>query len=102
MKNKEFPSVLVRYCPRCKWLPRACWMAQELLSTFADELAEVGLSPERETAGLFRIELNGELVWCRKRDGGFPDIKTLKQRVRDLVAPDRDLGHLDGPKADPD
>jgi selenoprotein W-related protein len=77
-------------------------MAQELLSTFSDELGAVVLSPDHETAGLFRIELDGELVWCRKRDSGFPDIKTLKQRVRDLIAPDRDLGHLDGQKADLD
>ena len=95
------PTILIRYCPRCKWLPRACWMAQELLSTFSDELGAVVLSPDHETAGLFRIELDGELVWCRKRDSGFPDIKTLKQRVRDLIVPDRDLGHLDDPKPDP-
>ena len=96
------PTILIRYCPRCKWLPRACWMAQELLSTFSEELGKVALSPDHATAGLFRIELDGKLVWCRKRDGGFPEIKTLKQRVRDSVAPERDLGHLDGPKSDPD
>ena len=100
--NKGSALVLIRYCPRCKWLPRACWMAQELLSTFSEELGEVALSPDHATAGLFQIELDGELIWCRKRDGGFPDIKTLKQRVRDLIAPERDLGHLDGPKSDPD
>lgn len=36
-----------------------------------------------------------ELIWERKRDGGFPEAKVLKQRVRDLVWPDRDLGHSD-------
>ena len=77
-------------------------MAQELLSTFSDELGKVALSPERETGGLFQIELDGQLIWCRKRDGGFPDVKTLKQRVRDTIAPERDLGHLEGPTSDLD
>jgi len=70
------------------------------LSTFAEELGGVALSPDHETAGLFQIELDDQLIWCRKRDGGFPDVKTLKQRVRDTVAPLRDLGHLDDPKAE--
>ncbi|SLH48412.1 Uncharacterized protein conserved in bacteria [Mycobacteroides abscessus subsp. abscessus] len=34
-------------------------------------------------------------MWERKADGGFPEITVLKQRVRDRVAPDRDLGHAD-------
>ncbi len=71
-------------------------MAQELLHTFGDDLGEVALAPERETPGLFQIDLNGELLWCRKRDGGFPDVKTLKQTVRDKIAPERNLGHVDG------
>ena len=95
MTNDTLPKIRIRYCPRCHWLPRSCWMAQELLHTFADELGEVTLVPEREVAGLFRIELDGDLLWCRKRDGGFPDVKALKQRVRDQIAPERDLGHVD-------
>ena len=27
--------------------------------------------------------------------GGFPDVKTLKQKVRDLIDSERDLGHID-------
>ena len=77
-------------------------MSQELLSTFSEELGEVALAPEHEVAGLFQIELGGTLIWCRKRDGGFPEIKILKQRVRDLISPERDLGHIDYPKTDPD
>ena len=69
-------------------------MAQEILSTFQENLGRVALEPS-ETAGLFRIKVDGELVWDRKEEGGFPDIKSLKQRVRDRIAPDRDLGHID-------
>lgn len=66
-------------------------MAQELLSTFHEEVAEVALSPG--TAGVFEIGVNGELVWSRKDEGRFPDIKELKRKVRDLAVPDKDLGH---------
>ena len=68
-------------------------MAQELLSTFEDELSEVALVPG--TNAIFEIKLDGTLVWSRERDGGFPDIKTLKSLIRDIVAPERDLGHID-------
>lgn len=90
------PRIEIIYCPGCHWLPRSAWMAQELLHTFNDELDEVALKPAR-VGGAFEIRCNGELLWERVRDGGFPDIKVLKQRVRDALAPDRDLGHLERP-----
>jgi selenoprotein W-related protein len=68
-------------------------MAQELLSTFGTDLGEVSLQPR--TGGVFVITYNGEVIWERKTDGRFPDVKQLKQRVRDHLDPDRDLGHLD-------
>ncbi len=70
-------------------------MAQEVLSTFSLEMGEVTLVPG--TGGIFEIHLDGELIWERKRDGGFPDVKQLKQMVRDRIDPDRDLGHIDRP-----
>src|SRR4051812_37814148 len=87
------PRIAITYCRQCNWLLRAGWMAQELLSTFAEDVTEVALLPA--TGGAFQIEIAGEVIWERKRDGGFPDIRTLKQRVRDRLAPDRGLGHLD-------
>jgi selenoprotein W-related protein len=68
-------------------------MAQELLSTFGTEIGEVALVPG--TGGVFEIRCDGEVLWERKRDGGFPDAAELKRRVRDVVAPERDLGHSD-------
>ncbi|MGC5780983.1 SelT/SelW/SelH family protein [Methylobacterium sp. NFXW15] len=85
--------VAITYCVQCNWLLRAGWMAQELLSTFKDDLGEVALVPG--TGGAFRIEADGVLLWERVRDGGFPDVKALKQRVRDRLDPARDLGHID-------
>jgi len=68
-------------------------MAQELLTTFADELAEVALRPG--ASGQFDIHLNEQPIWCRKEEGGFPELKPIKQRIRDHIAPDKSLGHSD-------
>lgn len=85
--------VKIVYCTQCRWLPRACWMAQELLTTFEQELDEVALSPG--TGGTFDVFLNGELIFSRAEKGRFPESKELKQLVRDRIVPDRDLGHSD-------
>ena len=89
------PRVVITYCTQCQWLLRAAWLAQELLSTFADDLGRVSLVPA--TGGTFHISCDGEQIWERKRDDGFPDVKALKQRVRDRLDPTRDLGHIDRP-----
>ena len=87
------PAITITYCTQCNWLLRSAWMASELLSTFSLELGAVTLVPG--TGGIFEIVLDGQLIWERKRDGGFPDVKQLKQMVRDHIDPDRDLGHID-------
>jgi len=89
----ERPVLRIVYCTQCNWLLRSAWMAQELLSTFSLEIGAVSLVPG--TGGIFEIHLDGELVWERKRDGGFPDIRQLKQIVRDRIDPERSLGHVD-------
>ena len=68
-------------------------MAQELLTTFQSEIGEVALIPG--TGGVFEIRLDSEVIWSRVGEGRFPEIKEVKQRVRDLIAPGRDLGHSD-------
>jgi len=91
--GKPGPNITITYCRQCNWLLRSAWMTQELFSTFSEELGAVTLVPS--TGGIFQIDLDGALIWDRKRDGGFPDVKALKQLVRDRVDPDRDLGHID-------
>ena len=93
MSEPAKPVLTITYCTQCNWLLRSAWMASEVLSTFSLEMGAVTLVPG--TGGIFEIHLNGELVWERKRDGGFPDVKQLKQLVRDRIDPDRDLGHID-------
>jgi selenoprotein W-related protein len=68
-------------------------MAQELLITFEHELEEVALRPG--TQGTFEIRLDDDVIWSRGSEGRFPELKELKQRVRDRVAPERTLGHSD-------
>jgi selenoprotein W-related protein len=87
------PRVEIEYCTQCRWLLRAAWMAQELLTTFEAELGGVALVPG--TGGVFEVRVDGTTIWSRKERGRFPESKELKQLVRDRVAPDRDLGHAD-------
>ena len=89
----NLPRVEIEYCRQCRWLLRAAWMAQELLTTFEEELGGVTLLPG--TGGVFVVRANGTIVWSRKDEGRFPDITELKQRVRDVIAPEKPLGHAD-------
>ncbi|MEM6161492.1 SelT/SelW/SelH family protein [Erwinia sp. P6884] len=90
---KPSPAITIHYCSQCNWLLRAAWMAQELLQTFSTDLASVTLVPG--TGGIYQVIVDGETIWDRKTDGGFPEAKVLKQRVRNYCFPDRDLGHID-------
>ena len=72
----NLPTIEIKYCTKCRWLLRAAWMAQELLSTFEEELRGVTLIPDG-TGGLFEVRVNGEAVWSRKAEGRFPEIKEL-------------------------
>ncbi|KAI1766371.1 Rdx family-domain-containing protein [Hypoxylon sp. FL1150] len=101
------PRVTIRFCTQCKWMLRAAYFAQELLSTFSTSLGEVALQPS--TGGTFIVEIffrdpntsssnptiQNRILWDRKTDGGFPETKELKRRVRDAIEPGRDLGHVD-------
>jgi selenoprotein W-related protein len=85
--------VEIVYCTQCRWLLRAAWMAQELLTTFEQEIGELVLKPG--SGGIFEVRANGQLIWSRKDEGRFPEIAELKRLVRDRIAPGRSLGHAD-------
>jgi selenoprotein W-related protein len=89
--------VEIEYCTQCRWLLRAAWLAQELLTTFEAELGEVALVPG--SGGVLDVRVDGELIFSRRAQGRFPEAKELKQAIRDRVAPERSLGHSD---RDPD
>lgn len=88
------PRVEIEYCTGCRWLLRSAWLAQELLTTFEKEIGEVALIPSRGISGTFVIRIEGSEVWNRK-ESGFPDVKEIKQIVRDKISPDMSLGHSD-------
>ncbi|KAG6291474.1 hypothetical protein E4U09_003931 [Claviceps aff. purpurea] len=120
--QERFPRVTIQFCTQCRWMLRAAYYAQELLSTFSTSLGQVSLQPS--TGGIFTITIQTsssssssssspdvpgtdtgtdastgtgdiQVLWDRKRDGGFPEVKDLKRRVRDVVEPGRNLGHVD-------
>jgi selenoprotein W-related protein len=90
------PVIEITYCRLCGWGLRAGWMAQELLTTFAEEVGSVMLTPDA-SGGVFDVRVDGAIVWSRKEWGRFPESKELKQLVRDRIAPGRALGHSDSP-----
>ncbi|MHA8061602.1 SelT/SelW/SelH family protein [Cytophagaceae bacterium 50C-KIRBA] len=88
------PILTISYCPKCHWLLRAAYVAQEMLSTFEAELDAVTLKPS-EISGEFALYVNDKLLFDRKTHGGFAEIKELKQMLRDIICPEKSLGHSD-------
>ena len=68
-------------------LSSSCWRLSPTRS------ASVTLVPG--TGGIFTIDVDGQQIWERKQDGGFPDAAELKRRVRDVCFPEKPLGHVD-------
>ena len=93
MTDIRSPRISILYCRQCRWMMRAAWLAQEVLTTFSEEIGEVALQPG--TDGVLEIRLNGDLLYSRKKEGRFPEAKEVKQLIRDRIAPQRDLGHSD-------
>ena len=93
------PRVEIRYCTRCRFMLRAAYLAQELLTTFEQELGEVALVPG--SGGIFEVTLDGETVASNretKRPGGrpsgrMPEAGEVKRLLRDRIAPGRTVGH---------
>ena len=88
------PLIEIEYCTKCRWLMRASWIAQELLSTFSGDIKGVTLIPSNQ-AGIFEIRCGREIFWERSKKQGMPEIKKLKRKIRDVVSPDKDLGHIE-------
>jgi selenoprotein W-related protein len=91
------PVVTIEYCPRCGWMLRAAYMAQEILSSFTEDIQGVLLKPS-EINGRYTVYVNEKTIFDRKDAARFPEIKELKQLVRDEVNPGKDLGHSDKPR----
>ena len=68
------PTIEITYCRLCGWGLRAGWMAQEILTTFAEEVGSLALTPDA-TGGVFEVRVGDELIWSRKEQRRFPDIR---------------------------
>ena len=90
----EENKLTIEYCTKCRFMMRSAWIAQELLQSFEGDLDEAALRPS-EVPGIWRIYANGQQVWDRKTERGLPELKDLKRRVRDIIAPEKDLGHAE-------
>ena len=88
------PTIIIEYCPKCGWMLRAAYMAQEFLTTFGDFIEAVTLRPGT-ISGVFAIDVDGQLVFDRKTNRGFMEVKELKQLLRDKINPGMSLGHSD-------
>lgn len=88
------PRIEIEYCPKCRWMLRAAWLAQEILTTFETVVSEVALQPSA-ASGTFEVRVGDTTVWSRSTEGRFPEAKELKQRIRDVVSPEMPLGHSD-------
>ncbi|EMF17442.1 Seleno_W_rel-domain-containing protein [Sphaerulina musiva SO2202] len=111
--SSRLPKISITFCTQCKWMLRATYYAQELFSTFGPTIGEIALIPA--TGGIFTVDLTYKptqaqlemgddpdeakdvVLWDRKTEGGFPETKILKQRVRNYIEPEKKLGHSDTP-----
>ena len=73
------PAVEIRYCRKCNFLPRAAWVAQELLHTFGDHVAGVMLVPGE--GGQFDVWMDGELLFANRDAGRFPETRELRELI---------------------
>jgi len=63
------PRIEIEYCTQCRWLLRAAWMAQELLTTFEKEVGEVALIPGKDA--VFVVRLDRKVIFSRKEQGAW-------------------------------
>ena len=85
--------IKINFCTKCGWLTRASWLSQEFINTFESDISSINLVPDRN--GKFEIRCSNVMIFSRKKEGKFIDLKLMKQRIRDIVNPSMNLGHSD-------
>ena len=85
------PRVEIHYCTKCRFMLRAAYLAQELLTTFEKELAEVALVPA--SGGIFEVRLDGETLATNRETKRMPEAAEVKRLLRDRIAPGKTIGH---------
>jgi len=77
-------TIDIEYCVPCNYLPRATWVAQEILTTFPVNVASVKLVASR--GGRFEVSVDGELVFSTVQMGRFPEIQEIREKIRDKLS----------------
>jgi selenoprotein W-related protein len=77
------PRITVTYCRKCHFLPRATWVAQELLHTYQDYVESVAVVPGE--GGQFDIAVDGEVVFANQQEARFPEMRELRERIARYV-----------------
>ena len=85
------PRIEIHYCTQCKFMLRAAYLAQELLTSFEKELGEVALVPS--SGGIFEVTLDGETLATNRETKRLPEAGEVKRLLRDRIAPERTIGH---------
>jgi len=85
------PRVEIHYCTQCRFMLRAAYLAQELLTSFEKELGEVALVPG--SGGIFEVRLDGETLATNRESKVAPEAGEVKRLLRDRIAPGRTIGH---------
>ena len=77
------PTVAIEYCTVCNFRGRAAWIAQELLASNEADVDAVTLVPGR--GGIFEVRVDGDLLFSYKEEGCFPELRELKDALREKL-----------------
>ena len=84
------PNVAITYCVGCRWLLRAAYHGQELMSSFDEKINSLTLIPSRppNKGGAYQVVVTqspelSSVLWDRFSEGRFPDTDELKERLSD-------------------
>lgn len=100
MGNDKLPCVDIAYTREHR--QRALYLAQECLRTFSDEVKSLSIRSLEDATSIEDLQvsvihhndatnLNVSIVW----EKGLPETKVLKQKIRDVLVPEKALGHSD-------
>ena len=77
-------KVKITYCAECGYEPQALDLTKALMYEFGTKLSAIEIIPWE--SGTFDVSIDGELVHSMKREGGFPELASVKSAVRSRLA----------------
>jgi len=77
------PIIELEYCTSCNYLPRALWIAAELLPNLQYEIQAFHFTPG--TKGVFDVKVDGLRIFSKTEIGRFPEPEELSQSIFDRL-----------------